>query len=153
MKRLHHTLRAACAEDNDCHACLQQHSAAILHSSVTTGSRFWRLWKPTRRCGWGVVMPARLVRQRRAAFLGGGWLDEPVSEHVSEVSQLGCDVSICSVSIRSGSGVGVWDPPGACMQRGLMQRVPCQTCINTKKESSSLRLWICVDLCYRSLVR
>ena len=63
-------------------------------------------------------MPARLVRQRRAAFLGGGWLEEPVSEQVSEVSQLGCDVSICSVSIRSGSGVGVWDAPGACMQKG-----------------------------------
>ena len=47
-------------------------------------------------CGHGVAKPARLFRQRRAAFLGGGWLDEPVSEQVSEVSQLGCDSCMCS---------------------------------------------------------
>ena len=47
-------------------------------------------------CGRGVAMPAKLSRQRRAAFLGGGWPDEPVSEQVSEVWQLGCDNCMCS---------------------------------------------------------
>ena len=62
-------------------------------------------------------MPNRLRLQRwRAVLLGGGCVEEPVSEHVSEVSQLGCEVCSCSGAIAAALG-----PADACMQGGLCQ--------------------------------
>lgn len=57
----------------------------------------------------GVIMLCSLRLQRRADLLGGGWLEEPVSEQVSEVSQLGCDVCTCCRPRG-----GVWGPGDAC---------------------------------------
>ena len=63
---------------------------------------------------WGSIRGRSLRLQRRAERRGGGCEEDPVSEHVSEVSQLGCGA--CSSWATTAAYTGA--EGGACKQAG-----------------------------------